>query len=306
MLRRLWALAAAALATDPPLYYYWHVPKTGGVSFSGDLVNQFGLVSCFGRQVKKAYDNTTWAMLHGKCDFGNTEGGYAARTRVFPRPPLPLLLAREPLAHVVSQFSHCQLASDLKKWGHKRASLEDWVEAWRAAAYGDSARARAKAFETAKSICHFNPINMQARKLCDRYDHESAFGGAKRPIDDDACLRDALGAVAAAWHVGVLEAYDAGLCVLGLRKSGIGSQPSTHVRPTPLSRCVFTTTTSSLSVPPRRSVARDAAVTSPAKRQATRRRDDVPRPWARWARRQTAMNWNVDAERTSPYCTKVA
>ena len=220
MLRRLWALAAAALATDPPLYYYWHVPKTGGVSFSGDLVNQFGLVSCFGRQVKKAYDNTTWAMLHGKCDFGNTEGGYAARTRVFPRPPRPLLLAREPLAHVVSQFSHCQLASDLKKWGHKRASLEDWVEAWRAAAYGDSARARAKAFEAAKSICHFNPINMQARKLCDRYDHESAFGGAKRPIDDDACLRDALGAVAAAWHVGVLEAYDAGLCVLGLRKSG--------------------------------------------------------------------------------------
>ena len=218
--RWLGALAVVR-AEAAPLYFYEHVPKTGGVSFSSDLVGQFGLVSCFGRDVRKAYPNVTWAMAHGKCDYGNTEGKYGRSLVKFPSVPRVLVLLRDPAAHVVSQYSHCQLESDIKKWHHARESFDDWVEAWFDAAHGPSEQARADAFDRAKKICHYQPINMQTRKLCDAYDRDTVAGPAKHPLDVDACLARALDVVTrTAWHVGHLEAYDAGLCALGLRING--------------------------------------------------------------------------------------
>jgi len=200
------ALAAGLARSDrPPLYFYWHVPKCGGVSFSSDLVTDFGMKSCFGRQVKKQYENTTWAMLKGKCDMGNVEGGYAYRARSFPWPPRDLLLLRDPATHVVSQYAHCQMDSDRRKWGHKRASLEDWLDAWTKVVAASTTPARASALEAAKAICHYDPVNMQARKLCDRYDRGTR--DVARAENDTACLDAALGHVRAAWHVGHLEAY---------------------------------------------------------------------------------------------------
>lgn len=219
--RQLWPwVMMAALGAGSggayDLYYYWHVPKTGGVSFSIDLVEDFGLVGCFGRNVRKPYANATWAMEHGKCNYGNTEGDYGHSLLKFPSAPRNLLLLRDPVKHVVSQYSHCQMESDIKKWGHKRATLEDWLQHWLDAVHGDE-KTRKKGLEKALSICHYLPENMQTRKLCDGYEKNYKD---KRGFTIDECRETALTHVRDAWHVGHLEEYDRGLCLISLRKSG--------------------------------------------------------------------------------------
>lgn len=199
------------------LYLYEHIPKAGGVSYASDLVERFGLKSCFGRQVKKVYENVTWAMARRKCDFGNTEGGYAGALERYPWPPRVLLLLRDPAAHVVSQFSHCQMASDLKKWGHDTATLDDWLDAWRGVLDGATEDDRERALARARRICHFDPVNMATRKLCGAYDTKDRVA---RTENDTRCLGEALEAVRDAWHVSVLERYDRGLCALSLRLRG--------------------------------------------------------------------------------------
>lgn len=230
---RLLSLALAvqltrAWETGDALYFYKHVPKTGGVSFSHDLVDKLGLVPCFGREsVKKTKStdvygvrhqdtlNKTLALERGHCTFGNTEGKYGEAAKIFPWKPRVLLLFRDPQAHFVSQYAHCQASNDIEKWGHERVSIEEWTSHWHHALHGRDATSRKKGYDAAMAGCHYNPINMQTRKLCDTY-HKTLV----RDKDASSCLSAVLNQVTRAWHVGHLEEYDRGLCVVNLRMKG--------------------------------------------------------------------------------------
>ena len=107
----------------PGLFFYHHIAKTAGTSWSVDIAKLGGLHHCNTSHVvgphslEQLADSVTSAVLARRrrlstgCNLFNREGGLASsvlRFSLHDVEPKLILLLRDPVWHVRSMYSHCQ------------------------------------------------------------------------------------------------------------------------------------------------------------------------------------------------------
>lgn len=192
-------LALAPCSERPPgilpLYLFYHVSKTGGSSFRSDLdavaaveAKHLGATSFHdgagGRQAcrreRRRRDEIEIAM--------GIEIAYSASflsNVIAPNQPAVrvLLLAREPIEHVVSMHEMCtQKRSAHRGHGKMNESLATWVHRWadvRSDLAGKGLGCLHPAEEMLRSTCRMHPLNYQTVNLGSSCDVPRAPGQTK-------------------------------------------------------------------------------------------------------------------------------
>lgn len=211
-----------AMEEPPPLYFLEHIPKTGGSSMVDDIsahaLSSCGNLHCVapgagGRlptdfpHADRLLHNCSFIACEGTLHFNRDlaekrmKAAAAKRGERSAIRPLPvLLLLRQPEAHLISMFAHCQQPGSAgrgRRHPYPRISIESWFKGWGATASGASTPAT----ENMKRFCRYDPRDPQVRHL--GTDLSAAPG-----------LHGALQELEGAFWVGVTEQYTASLCLL--------------------------------------------------------------------------------------------
>lgn len=117
---------------------------------------------------------------------------------------------REPTAHVISMYNHCQHGQGMGIHHYDRVSLKEWLTAWASAD-------RATAGKLLRETCGYSPRNFQTSRL-----DGAACAGKRKRVPTLAGARHAL---RAAKFVGVTHWMDASVCVAHFKLHG--SLPAT-------------------------------------------------------------------------------
>jgi hypothetical protein len=117
---------------------------------------------------------------------------------------------REPTAHAISMYNHCQHGDGMGFHHYDRVSLKEWLTAWASAD-------RATADKLLRKTCGFNPRNLQTSRL----GGATCKGEGKRV----PTLAGARHALRAAKSVGITHWMDASVCVAHFKLHG--SLPAT-------------------------------------------------------------------------------
>ena len=228
-------IPAALAANSTDVFYFMHISKAGGASFTDDLGARkhvgasAGYVSCgalHGARVdgRIVHDCRKYLLERPAigCNFYACEGNHFNNLRLVSGSFAPaanvrtLLLVREPEAHIVSMYAHCQqdgaTGQNLHHWPHIEFSA--WVQLW--------AEGRA---DNASKYCGYSINNPQTCRLtlCNNstssteVNTEIADGDHSWSWRNLQALEHAQRVVDEAHVVGVTSAYTASLCLALLR-----------------------------------------------------------------------------------------
>ena len=182
--------------------YVLKMSKAGGSSFVGTLLQW----SCDAYATDRAV-SYTWSEFGG-----GLQAAAAAAAAGATRVSVGLLL-REPTAHVLSMYHHCQNGNGMRLHNYTPISLSGWLDAWHGhdehAHDGDSPLLR---------YCGYHPLNFQTSNLGGALVGLAGLGlrtGQRRRFlaQPGATLGRAVAAVHAAAFVGVTHRTREGLCV---------------------------------------------------------------------------------------------
>ena len=224
--------AALAANSTNVLFYFMHISKAGGASFAADLGLRkqlgpsAGYVSCGALHCARVggglvCDCRKYLLDVERpigCNFYACEGHHFDNLRLIRGSFTPaanvrtLLLVREPEAHVLSMYAHCQQDGADGQMRHHWPHIEfsAWVQLW--------AEGRA---DNASKYCSYSIFNPQTCKLtlCNNSisSTEVASGDRSWSWRNLQALERAQRVVDEAHVVGVTSAYTASLCLALLR-----------------------------------------------------------------------------------------
>jgi len=247
----------------PGLFFYHHIAKTGGTSWSDDIVQLGGLRHCVTPHLVGSGSlhklNVTiprvvgWQQGRGcgricaerQCNLFNREDGLASSVLRFSLhnvEPKLILLLRDPVTHVRSMYSHCQAPTGYLRRMKKAEGLfrpigfAQWLSLFERGNQSGG-------WSEGTKYCYYNPANYQTHLLVGPADDpaQRATGKRKRAshTNDDnflpggrlhvsppavRALRTLL--MERAFFVGLTEYYAQSLCLLG-RKLGLGKLSTT-------------------------------------------------------------------------------
>ena len=224
-------IPAALAANSTDVFYFMHIAKAGGLSFTDDLGARkhvgasAGYVSCgalHGARVggRIVHDCRKYLLERPAigCNFYACEGNHFHNLQLVSGSFAPaahvrtLLLVREPEAHIVSMYAHCQQDGADGQMRHHWPHIEfsAWVQLW--------AEGRA---DNASKYCSYSIFNPQTCKLtlCNNSisSTEVANGDRSWSWRNLQALERAQQVVDEAHVVGVTSAYTASLCLALLR-----------------------------------------------------------------------------------------
>ena len=236
----------------PGLFFYHHIAKTAGTSWSVDIAKLGGLHHCNTSHVvgphslEQLADSVTSAVLARRrrlstgCNLFNREGGLASsvlRFSLHDVEPKLILLLRDPVWHVRSMYSHCQAPTAEYRQrketagSHRGIGFAEWLSLFDGNSQNVSGSANRRRDRTGlRSHCYYNPINYQTHLLVAPAYPPAGIGSGYR-IDRAAANRLHVSPPAVralrtllmerAFFVGLTEYYAQSLCLLS-RKLGIG------------------------------------------------------------------------------------
>ncbi|KAL7566113.1 hypothetical protein ACA910_003887 [Epithemia clementina (nom. ined.)] len=109
-------------------YYYLHIPKSGGTSMLRTFQRNGIAVKDFGTGFyDRPSDFDQWCQERPDVKIFATEGPYFNNRR--GRPAHSIIMFRDPVSHVVSQFFHCKISD---RPGHTLMpdTLMEWLQHW--------------------------------------------------------------------------------------------------------------------------------------------------------------------------------
>lgn len=195
-----------------PLFFYEHIPKTGGKLFVDDARSLGGLTGCGEIDLKDSEDEDPMQLqdainaykLHDdNCNLIASEGHMASNVKrmedVIKKEDIQMLvMLRQPREHVLSMYHHCQHPQGLGRATHDYHTISH-SDYFKLALEGSGPQL--------EKYCSYYPANMMTRLLA--YD---AFG--------EMLLPEAKGTVDNAGFVGLFEQYELSLCLLGAHVQG--------------------------------------------------------------------------------------
>ena len=212
----------------PGYFFYHHIAKTAGTSWSSDIslcgrlrhCTTHHLVGPGSEQVMNDTIARVARVAARECNLFNREGGLATSLQLFKVHTLPvrlILLLRHPVKHVQSMYVHCQGATG---WLRKQREIEGHFRAigfaeWLRLFEGPSAGGWRRAWP----YCYYNPANYQSHLLVatggSSVNDDSAFlGGSDRLHMPVSAVRRLQHLLHSAFFVGVTEYYRLSLCLL--------------------------------------------------------------------------------------------
>jgi len=204
------------------LFFYQHIAKTGGTSWSKDLATLGPLRHCgtshlVGRDSIHALNHSLLARLasseqdsQARCNLFNREDALEDSLRVFAFngvTPKIILMLRSPVTHVRSMYSHCLgttgfLHRQREQQGHFHPlSLVDWLKLF------DNATSAGKP-KSAGQYCYYNPVNYQTHLLATIDGRIGRFDVPAYALDRVRQL------IQTAFFVGVTEYYAHSVCLV--------------------------------------------------------------------------------------------
>jgi len=213
----------------PGLYFYEHLGKTGGTSWSLDigkldLLKHCGTSHLVGPSSVAELNATLVARTSSSyrtCNLFNRETVLATSVRIFELmgiEPRIILLLRQPVAHVRSMYIHCQGPSGFSRRRREAAGtfapigFADWLGLF------DGRNGSSGGWRAGVPYCYYNPANYQSHLLvtpagADGNRDDVFPGGRLRlPAAGLSQLRELL--QRRAFFVGVTEHYVTSLCLL--------------------------------------------------------------------------------------------
>lgn len=163
--------------------YFLKTPKTGGATFMLELLG-WSCAYSVEQEFRWAEDGM------GLLPTGSSGEGLG-------------LLAREPLAHLISMYNHCQFGVGMQIHHYPRIGLDAWTRAW-----VDDSPDKAR-------YCSYNPLNFQTANLAGTIagDRDRETKLKRMQAAPAATLARALKAVSVARFVGVTSRMKESLCV---------------------------------------------------------------------------------------------
>ena len=234
----------------PGLFFYHHIAKTAGTSWSVDIATLGGLSHCNTshlvgpRSLETLADSVTSAVLAGRrqlrtgCNLFNREGGLASsvlRFSLHDVEPKLILLLRDPVTHVRSMYSHCQAPTGVvrlrKEQGgsYRGIGFAEWLSLFDGSSQNISDSSNRRRGRGRSKYCYYNPINYQTHLLVGPAYPPTGIGSGHQLNPAANRLHVSPPAVRAlrtllmerAFFVGLTEYYAQSLCLLG-RKLGLG------------------------------------------------------------------------------------
>jgi hypothetical protein len=219
------------------LYFYPHIAKTGGTSWSADIarIDTSPLTHCGSSHV---VGPSSLAILRNNlisggddCNLLNREEPLDESLAAFSSlgfvEPKLILLLRHPVTHVRSMYAHCQagyLRKQRERLGTFRPiSFENWLGLYTRENVSTSG------WNNGGGVyCYYHPRNFQSAMLAPQ---EMLAGhgwndDASRVLSAEA-LEAVLSLIRRAWFVGVTGYYSSSLCLLEHRLVGRSDCPAT-------------------------------------------------------------------------------
>jgi len=254
--------ATTAPPIAPGVFFYHHIAKTGGTSWSLDI-GKLGLLKHCGTShlVGPSSVYTLSASLAAassrrrslaaassrrrpRCNLFNREDNLATSVKVFTLKriePKLIVLMRHPISHVRSLYAHCQgptgfLRREREKKGTFRPiGFAEWLRLF------DGSNKSRGGWAVGWPYCYYNPSNYQTHLLAAPAgvdpNRDGVFPGGRLrvPAASLAQLRELL--QRQAYFVAVTEHYVASLCLLRTKLSGgtrheacsAQTQPVSHI-----------------------------------------------------------------------------
>ena len=219
------------------LFFYQHIAKTGGTSWSDDIATTSPLRHCGNSHlvgpdsVNQLNRTLLWRLAQSvktdsrtQCNLFNREDGLQTTLRVFASlgaTPKLILMLRSPTTHVRSMYSHCQAPSGFLRRQREAAgtfhpiSLGSWLRLF--------ANTSSPWGQGGWRYCYYNPVNYQAHLLA--ANPGSNFNG-DRPFPTGRfhfpthTLDRVLALVQSSYFVAITEYYAHSLCLLRWRLTG--------------------------------------------------------------------------------------
>ena len=228
--------ATTAPPIAPGFFFYHHIAKTGGTSWSLDigklgLLKHCGISHLVGPSSVHTLNTSLLAAASNRrsprCNLFNREDNLATSVRVFaPKgiEPKLILLLRHPISHVRSLYAHCQgptgfLRRQKEQQGTFRPiGFAEWLRLF------DGSNKSRGGWAVGWPYCYYNPSNYQTHLLAAPAgadpNRDGVFPGGRLrvPAASLAQLRELL--QRQAYFVAVTEHYAASLCLLRTKLSG--------------------------------------------------------------------------------------